>query len=359
MGTFTIDLISGKAFLFDKDFSSTGGTSPTGGTGTYPEVNTYSELPTPSSYNGKTYLVRTSTGDFVLNRKEAGLYISNGLTWRRLGDIPSFFLSDNHQIIDSTDNTKGFEFETSGLTTNIFRRIKIQDNDGTIAYLTDLDSKVDINVFNDYTGTTAPLTYLSIDNFNNYSGITETRLVGIENDILFLSGATDNKLSIDDFNIYSGITNTRITKLEEKQTTPLQLKSISGGSNINTITPTIINWDIEEYSGTSINFSGGSRINILDDSDYEISYSVNYENQDNNRKNIGSVIRKNNTNDITPLTTSSYVRNVGNGVGNVSISDYMVNLSSGDYIELLVFRTGNSGTALTIPNANWFKIIKK
>jgi hypothetical protein len=341
MATFTIDLISGRVFLFNKDFSSSGGTTPTGGTSTYPEVNTVAELPPANLNNGKTYLVRTSTGNYIINRQEAGLWFSTGTVWRRLGDIPSFFLSDNFQIVDSSDSTKGIEFETSGITTNIFRKVKIQDGNGTIAYLTDLDGKVDLSAFNDYTGTTAPNTYLAISDFNTYSGETYA-LIQNKQDILTAGkgiNISGNTISVD-------VPRT------------LQLIDQSGNTEINTIPRTPIIWSTVEYSGTSLFFSGGSSIYILDDGEYEISYSINYENQTNGRHNIGSLIMKNSTMDITPLSSASYIRNAANKSGTNSMSPYKVDLSSGDYIELMTFRIGSSGSVLTVPKGSWIKIIK-
>lgn len=50
--------------------------------------------------------------------------------------------------------------------------------------------------------------------FNSYTGSTETRLDGIEDDISYLSGQTANKVSISHFNSYTGATNTRIGVIE-------------------------------------------------------------------------------------------------------------------------------------------------
>jgi hypothetical protein len=161
MATFTVDLLTGKIYLFNGDFTGSGST-PTSGS-TYQEANTFSELPSAGSYSGQIYVVRNASGDYVVDRKESGLYYSNGTTWRRLGDIPSFFNSDNFQVYDSDDNTKGVSFVTSGISTNNIRRLTIQNSDGTIAYLTDLETKVDTTIFNEYTGTTAPNTFLKLD----------------------------------------------------------------------------------------------------------------------------------------------------------------------------------------------------
>ena len=340
MATFAIDLISGNVFLFVPDFG--GGSTGTTSGSTYPEVNTYVQLPSASANNGKIYVVRESTGAYVLNRKEAGLYYSNSLTWRRLGDIPSFFDSDNFQIYDGTDNSKTMEFETSGITSGLTRTLTIQDADGTIAYLTDLDSKVDTSAFNDYTGTTAPNTYLAISDFNTYSGTT-LALIQSKQDKLIAG----NGILID--------TGNNISVNLPKQ---LQLKDISGGTEVNLISGVSINWTTEEYSGTSLNFSGGSRIYIQETASYQISYVLNVENQTGGRKNIGTVIRKNKIDDITEMSSASYSRNVSNDASTNQIPSYKVDLVVGDYFELYGFRIGTSGSVLTVPNGSWIKVEK-
>ena len=339
MATFAIDLISGNVFLFVPDF---GGSTGTTSGSTYPEVNTYAELPAAGASNGEIYVVRTSTGAYVLNRKEAGLYYSNGIVWRRLGDIPSFFDSDNFQIYDGTDNSKIVEVQTSGITSGTTRTLTIQDADGTIAYLTDLDSKVDLTAFQDYTGTTAPNTYLAISDFNTYSGAT----------LVLIQGKQDTLIAGSGINITTG--NTISVNLPNA----LQLKDISGGTEVNTIISTPIVLTTEEYSGTSLNFSGGSSIYILENGDYNISYNLNLENQTGQHKNIGSLIRKNGNTDITPLSSSSYSRNNVNDSSTNSMSPYKVTLSNGDYIELIGFRIGASGSVLTVPDGTWVKIEK-
>lgn len=37
---------------------------------------------------------------------------------------------------------------------------------------------------------------------------------------------------------------------------------------------------------------------------------------------------------------------------------YKVNLNAGDYLQLVAFRIGSSGSVLTIPNGRWIKIEK-
>jgi len=211
-----IDKLTGKVYLFD--FPTTSGTTSGG---TYQQVNTYNDLPTPGLHVGKIFVVLVSTGSFLLNRKEAGLYISNGVSWKRLGDIPSFFNDNNFRLFNDNDNTKQIKFQLSGNTTNVTHNIVIRnDNDETIAYLSDLDLfKDEINA---YTGATDIIINDIYDNINYISGVTETKLnitlfnsytASTENilddlnqDITYLSGQTDNKLNKNIFNLYTGTT---------------------------------------------------------------------------------------------------------------------------------------------------------
>lgn len=58
------------------------------GVSRYPEVNTFADLPDVLGKSGEVYLVKTSTGIIFINRKRAGLYLSDGSSWGRLGRIP-------------------------------------------------------------------------------------------------------------------------------------------------------------------------------------------------------------------------------------------------------------------------------
>ncbi len=344
MATFTIDLLTGEVYLFTGDFTGSGSTGTTSGS-TYPEVNTYNDLPPAGSHSGEIYVVRTGWGDYVLNRKDAGLYFSNGLTWRRLGDTPAFFLDDNFQIIDSTDQTKGVEFEVSGVTTGTFRTLKVQDADGTIALLTDLDSKVDTAAFADYTGTTAPNTFVNWTYFSGYSATTLSLIntkqdTLIEGDNISISG---NVISV------TGIT----------ENAPLQLLDEVGGQQVNNVVATPIIWTTTVFSGTSLFYSGGSRIYIQADATYDLSYVLNVNNDTGSDKNIGTVIRKNGDEYITPMSSASFSSNIQNDSSTNIMPNYLVDLDDGDYIELVAFRIGFAGLVFTKENVAWIKIQKK
>jgi hypothetical protein len=358
MATFTVDLLTGNLYLFSGDFTGSGSTPTTGST--YPQVNLYSDLPTPaSSYGGQIYVVKASSGSYVLNRKEAGLYLSVANTWRRLGDIPSFFKSDNFQIYDNIDTSKGLSFVTSGVSTGVFRKLTIQNSDGTIAYLTDLNTKVDKTAFADYTGTTAPATYLNKSIFNVFTGTTlpanyynKTQINAYTGATLLLINAKQDPI-IAGHNIFiSG------TTINVSLPVALQLLDTSGGTEMNNIPATPIIWNSMEFSGTSLLFTGGSRIYVQETDHYKISYVTNIVNQDASAKVVGMLLRKNGVDAFTPLTSSAYAINTVLSTGTNVMPPFTTFLQTGDYIELVGFRIGYAGSVKTKANGSWLRILK-
>jgi hypothetical protein len=360
MATFTIDLITGNLYLFTNNFS---GNTPTSGT-TYPQVSNYSSLPLAGSHSGQIYVVRQGEGTYVLNRKPAGLYFSTGIIWRYLGEAPADLLkSDNFQILDSVDVSKGVMFVTSGISTSVFRKLKVQNSDGTIAYLADLATKVDISAFADYTGTTLTLinTKSSQASVATFTGTTlptnyynKAEIHAYTGDTLVLINAKQNTLIAGAGISISG--NTISATGSFSSNSALQLLDISGGTNVNTISATPITWTMQVFSGTSLSFTGGSRIYIQASGVYEISYVLNLTST--STKNIGSVIRKNGNVDITPLSASSFIFDFTNNSSGNTMPQYLVSLTGGDYIELVGFRIGVNGAAYTKANGTWIKIKK-
>ena len=359
MAAFAVDLFTGKEYLFLGCFGSGSTTGTTSGS-TYAEVNVFTSLPPPAGVSGEIYVVRNGQGTTVLNRKPAGLYYSTGSVWRYLGDTPDAFFSDNFQIVDSDDNTKGVMFETSGVTTGTFPVLTVQNTDGTIAYLADIDGKVDTSVFAEYTGTTAPATYLSKTDFNTYTGTTvpanyynKTEINAYSASTLLLINAKQDQLVAGVGIVLSG--NTISVSLPAS----IQLTDISGGTDVNNIAPTPINWTTQVFSGTSLNYTGGSRIYIQEDATFGVSYALNVRGTDNKDKNIGALIRKNGDTNITPMSSASFFSNSWNDSSTNTMPESNVSLLSGDYVELIAFRIGYAGQVNTVSNGSWIKIEKK
>jgi len=92
----------------------------------------YSSLPTASEHNSEVWLVINGEGIYLVNRKSAGLYISDGSTWRRLGNIPAYFDSANFEIYDTSDNTKTMDVDVSNITTGTNRTLTMTDYDQSL-----------------------------------------------------------------------------------------------------------------------------------------------------------------------------------------------------------------------------------
>jgi hypothetical protein len=112
-----------------------GGSGGSGGSGgeVYTQVNTYADLTLPTTVPDKTFVVLTGTGIYIVNRKESGLYYSDGVNWRRLGNTPDFFKDSNFQVYNATDSTKALKVDASNLPTGAIRVIKAPSQSGEMA----------------------------------------------------------------------------------------------------------------------------------------------------------------------------------------------------------------------------------
>jgi len=52
-------------------------------------VNAYADLPDPTTVSGQRYWVLTSTGIYLINRRNAGAYYSDGTIWTWLENNPT------------------------------------------------------------------------------------------------------------------------------------------------------------------------------------------------------------------------------------------------------------------------------
>jgi hypothetical protein len=96
----------------------------------YVQVTTFADLPSASLFPGEIYLVKQTTGTiFLLNQRRAGLWLSDGATWERLGDLQSQFTTTNFVWFDDADNTKKTIMDLSALTTGAVRTITMPDAD--------------------------------------------------------------------------------------------------------------------------------------------------------------------------------------------------------------------------------------
>jgi len=230
-------------------------------------------------------------------------------------------------------------FTGTTLPANYYNKTEINAYTGTTATL--IGTKLDETVFNTFTGTTLPANYYNKTEINAYTGATDTRLDNIEADITGLTATTANKL---DTAVFTGYT---------ASTSPNEFFLIhTGGTDINTVAATAIDWDTVQVSGSNYVLSGTSDIVIQVAGDYELSYNIPY-NSTTNRKNIGigaNVILNNST--VLDVTAAAGLATDNGIAANIALPPVILTLAQDDILTLAAFRTGDPGATLTSPNAS-------
>jgi hypothetical protein len=273
-------------------------------------------------------------------------------------------------------------------------QLNVQITGGTLGSA--LDAKLDESVFNSYTGTTETRltgiendidyisgvtdTKLDITDFNSYTGATDTRLDGIEDDIQYISGVTSgittSKLDVSVFTGYTASTETRLDGIEDDivylsgiTDTKLDTDIFTGytastksdeiclirtgttGIDINTITPTAIVWNGQLKTSTVFSWTGGSKIIVNQTGEYEVTYNIPIVHTGNNNvRSYGSNLVLNNAT-VIDRTFAAENTSRADSVGNLALPSVVISLTSGDDIDLVAFRAGLAGVTNTRPDA--------
>ena len=157
----------------------------------------------------------------------------------------------------------------------------------------------------------------------------------------FVTGVTETKLDSD---IFTGYTAT---------TVPNEIFLIhTGGTDLNTVITTVIDWDNVEVSGSSYLWTGGSDITILQTDDYELSYNIPFNQEGNNNdRGIGANIVLNNST-VLNVTTAAGWTSRSSTAGSIGLPPVILSLTANDILTLVTFRTGQNGTTNSSPNGN-------
>lgn len=122
-------------------------------------VNYFDDLPSASSHTGKIYIVQLDQGVVFINKKRAGLYISNGVSWSRLGDLTNMLkTSDVVNNLTSTDSDKPLSANQG--------KILNDNKQGT------LTAGANITITNDVISSTLPVAGASIGGVKSGTDIT-------------------------------------------------------------------------------------------------------------------------------------------------------------------------------------------
>lgn len=137
------------AFNAFNAFSNTLGSTSGGGGSGFEQVANYSALPDASLHTGEVYTVLNAQGLWLIDRKEAGLYKSDGASWVRLGNWIDAFNDSNIAIYNNADNTKIAKFIASAITTMTTRTYTLPDGDGILALTTDIPNNWSVQNIDD------------------------------------------------------------------------------------------------------------------------------------------------------------------------------------------------------------------
>jgi len=136
----------------------------------------------------ETGTTNIGSGWVVIGNGQLTVNVDN-IVWTQFNASTGYVQGVGILITGNTISFNGSAVAGNSLTWN-GTQLNVDPTTGTLA--TALAAKLDKTVFNTFTGTTAPATYLSIANFNSYSAATQTQI--------------NNKLNTSDFNTYSANT---------------------------------------------------------------------------------------------------------------------------------------------------------
>lgn len=113
------------------------------------EVATYADLSLDAGVAplNTAWLVRTASGVWPVSRKQAGIYIrtatggsNRDADYTYAGTMPDVFSDANFTVYDDADSTKNLQFQLSGIATNTTRTLTIPNASGTLGWLQSVSS---------------------------------------------------------------------------------------------------------------------------------------------------------------------------------------------------------------------------
>ncbi len=134
--------------------------------------------------------------------------------------------------------------------------------------------------------------------------------------------------------------------------------STSESINLNTTTPTPINWNTTYYKDLASfihsETSNPSRMYVRSSGLYEVNYMFSCYNVETTRVTIRVRLRKNGTTMIPHSTTYIFAYHINNDWVTRTSTSFLIQLEENDYIELVTNRQTQSGQLLLLPDENLF-----
>ncbi|MCB9821311.1 hypothetical protein H6798_02135 [Candidatus Nomurabacteria bacterium] len=136
----------------------------------------------------------------------------------------------------------------------------------------------------------------------------------------------------------------------------IQAYDTTGGTDLNTGTPTAVPWDSETKKDTGFthsNVTNNTRIYLDDPGWYKISYNISGANQSANRNTTFCQVRMNGSTYNTPSGSYSYARNTTDAYTTNSSSVYIQTTAANEYYEVLCSQAGSSGAQYAVAGSSW------
>lgn len=130
-----------------------------------------------------------------------------------------------------------------------------------------------------------------------------------------------------------------------------------GGQDINQITPVPITLPTVNINSSGyFTFISTTQIRINKGGTYNLSYKIGGGDNVTNRRDLRGGIRLSGTQILEQSIGSDYVRNSSNNEFTISCPPYSHVIAAGTIIELVGFRVGDAGQALTALGYSWLKL---
>lgn len=124
--------------------------------------------------------------------------------------------------------------------------------------------------------------------------------------------------------------------------------------------PVAIGWDTEHFKDVDCfshsNLILPSRVTVLKDGTYEINYMFSFDNTNNKRKTIRSRVKVNDLTIDEHSTAYGFIYSSTDDKASLVSSSFLINLTAGDFVEIVVNGQTNEGAVNLIENENLFYV---
>jgi len=136
----------------------------------------------------------------------------------------------------------------------------------------------------------------------------------------------------------------------------LLLKDSTGGQDLNTITPTAVDFDtVDIIDSNFFERVSNTEYKIKVAGKYKVSFNIAVESDNNTRRNVVTILE---VDGFQPTETAAlcYIRNNNNPYASMSLPSIEVDIDEDDIVRVLGYRMGDSGDATTIADTVWTRL---